>query len=183
MRMRDIVAEIVGQEIELVSGGNSANWLMMESGNMPKAVNHLRIGEAILLGNETTERIPIKGLYQDVFTLWAEVIEVATKPSVPIGEIGEDAFGQIPSFVDRGRHRRAIVAIGRQDVVIEGLQPDIEGIKILGASSDHLILDVEDAERPVQVGDVLSFTVRGYSALLALFTSDYVGVRCGERRA
>lgn len=177
VRARDIVAETVGYKIEMVSGGSSANWLLMESGDMPRQVNHLRIGEAIMLGTETTKRIPIKSLSQKVFTLKAEVIEVGIKPSVPIGEIGEDAFGNTPRFVDRGRHHRAIVAIGRQDVVPDGLQPDIKGIRILGASSDHMILDVEDAERQVCVGDLLSFTVRGYSALLALFTSGYVGVR------
>ena len=46
------------------------------------------------------------------------------------------------------------------------------GIKVLGGS-DHLILDVEDAAVPVNVGDELGFTPT-YGALLALSTSPYV---------
>ena len=47
------------------------------------------------------------------------------------------------------------------------------GIKVLGGSSDHLILDVEDAEENVKVGDELAFWP-GYGALLAASTSPYV---------
>jgi len=47
------------------------------------------------------------------------------------------------------------------------------GISVLGGSSDHLILDVEDAAENVKVGDELEFWP-GYGALLALSTSPYV---------
>ena len=119
------------------------------------------------------ERRPIDGLHPDGFRIAAEVIEVGTKPSVPVGELGQDAFGQTPVFQDRGVHRRAIVAVGRQDVVPEGLEPEMPGTKILEASSDHMILDVQDAEGRVEVGDVLRFVIRSYSCLLAAFTSPY----------
>ena len=47
------------------------------------------------------------------------------------------------------------------------------GIAILGASSDHLILDVEDLQSPPALGDALTF-VPNYAATLQLFTSPYV---------
>ncbi len=171
---RDIVQEMLNSEIRLVSGGNSANWQLLEDDEMPREVNHLRIGEALILGNESVDRKPIQGMNDDVLTLCCEVVEARNKPSVPVGELGQDAFGNVPEFTDRGWHRRAIVAAGRQDVVPEGLRPEMEGVRILGASSDHMIIDVEDASREVVVGDVLRFTVRGYSCVLAAFTSDYV---------
>jgi predicted amino acid racemase len=96
-----------------------------------------------------------------------------TKPSIPIGSRGQDAFGGIPEFVDRGIRRRAICNIGRQDVVIDNLQPVDPGIIILGGSSDHLILDVEEAQQGVKLGDEVAFHP-GYSALLAASTSAYV---------
>ena len=171
---RDVATETLGHDIEFISGGNSANWQILETGDLPEGINHLRVGEALLLGNESVDRIPIPGMHDDVFTLSCEVIESQVKPSMPIGDLGQDAFGNTPQFEDRGSHHRAIVAVGRQDVVPEGLRPEMEGVCILGASSDHMILDVEDAREDIRTGDVLNFTVRGYSALLAVFTSQYV---------
>ncbi len=171
---RDVIAGILQTGLPVVSGGNSANWLLMEAGDMPAGVNHLRVGEAIFLGLETVGRTPIEGLYGDVFNLWAGVIESRVKPSRPQGQMGQDSFGQMPEIRDRGLRRRAIVAIGRQDVVPGGLEPMDPGIEIVGASSDHMILDVHDSARPPAVGDVLGFRVHGYSALLALYTSGYV---------
>ena len=55
----------------------------------------------------------------------------------------------------------------------EQMRPVDERIQILGASSDHLILDVEDLPEPPRIGDAIEF-VPGYSAALALFTSAYV---------
>lgn len=168
------LSQALGQPLRLVSGGNSANWPLLLSGSMPPGINHLRLGEALLLGRETVGRTPIAGLACDAFTLVAQVIEVRTKPSLPVGTVGQDSFGATPEFVDRGRRRRAIVAVGRQDVVPAGLEPLDPGVEILGASSDHMILDVEASPAAITVGQELRFTVNGYAALLALFTSDYV---------
>lgn len=69
--------------------------------------------------------------------------------------------------------RRAILAIGGQDVAVSGLGPLISGVDFLGNSSDHAIFDVTHAEREVQVGDTLEFSTT-YRALNTLFTSKYV---------
>lgn len=174
LKAREVAAEVLGHLPPVVSGGNSANWNLLVSGEMPQTINNLRIGEALLLGQEAVRRQPICGAHRDVFSVEAEIIEVKTKPSVPVGEVGQDAFGHTPTFEDRGWHRRAIVALGRQDVDPAGLQPVMEGVQIIGASSDHMILDVGEALGTVEVGEVLAFVVTGYSALLALFTSVYV---------
>ncbi|HOJ84832.1 MAG TPA: alanine/ornithine racemase family PLP-dependent enzyme, partial [Bacillota bacterium] len=92
------------------------------------------------------------------------------------GEIGQDAFGNVPYFEDRGIRRRALLALGRQDVDPEGLIPLEPGIEILGASSDHLICDIEDAALPVEVGSILEFKLT-YSALLRASSSPYVTKR------
>jgi len=105
--------------------------------------------------------------------LIAPVIESMVKPSRPKGICAQDAFGNRPVFDDLGDRRRAICSIGRQDVVPEQLTPLDEHIKVLGASSDHLILDVHDLPDPPKVGDMIAFRP-GYSATLALFTSAYV---------
>jgi predicted amino acid racemase len=157
----------------LVSGGNSGSIAMVVQGRMPAAINTLRIGETILLGVDTLTREPTLGLHRDAFIAEAPVIECLVKPSLPTGTPAQDAFGNRPTFTDRGTRRRAICALGRQDAPPEGLRPLDPRVEILGASSDHLILDVEDLDPPPAVGDGIRF-VPTYGALLQLCTSPYV---------
>lgn len=157
--------------LPVISGGNSSSLPLLLQGHLPP-VNQLRLGESIILGVEAVAREPIPGAHLDCFRLLAEVIELKEKPSVPIGEIGQDAFGGTPIFEDRGTHLRAILALGRQDIVVDNLEPP-QGARILGASSDHLLLDVSNYPKPLAVGDCLTFSPR-YGALLAAMTSAYV---------
>lgn len=160
-------------KLEILSGGATSSLQLLEEGKLHPRINQLRIGEAMLLGSDVTRMRTIPYLRSDAFLLEAEIVEVRRKPSIPIGEIGADAFGHVPHFEDRGKRLRAIVGIGRQDVVPEDLTPVDDGVSILGASSDHLTLDVEDMGVAPQVGDTLDFTI-DYGALLALSTSSYV---------
>ena len=157
--------------LEMVSGGNSANLDWVFSGADAGAINNLRLGESIFLGCETLERKPIEGLHQDAVTLVAEVIEANVKPSIPSGQVCQTAFGAPPVFVDRGKTRRAILGMGRQDVAISGLTSLTEGHVILGGSSDHLIVDCQQA--PLRVGDEVRFGMN-YEALLTAMTSPHV---------
>ena len=157
-------------KLEIVSGGNSANYDWFMSTKDVGQINNLRLGESIFLGLETLERKTIKELFTDAFTLVAEVIESKTKPSLPYGDIGQDAFGNIPKFTDLGLMNRAILGIGLQDVSVSGLTPLLD-IKILGASSDHVIIDAKQLE--IKVGDTIGFNLN-YGALLSSMTSPYI---------
>lgn len=164
---------INGRPLEWISGANSSALELIASGRMPARINHARLGEAILLGRETVQRKAWPGTHQDAFVLHAEVLELNTKPSMPIGERGEDAFGHRPSFRDRGPMRRVLLNVGREDVMVEGVTPLEPGVEILGASSGYLVLDVSRAKRDLSVGDELRFAL-DYGALLAAMTSEYV---------
>ena len=176
--------EHIGQELErelgypldIISGGSTSSLALLEEGGIPPGVNNLRIGEAILLGIDVTHSRSIPWLKQRTMRLEAEIAEVMKKPSAPEGPFGSDAFGGKPVFEDRGPRLRAIAAVGRQDVRIEGLTPELEGVVILGASSDHMILDVEDCPVPTALGDNLIF-FPDYGAMLALATSPYVSFK------
>ncbi len=165
-----------GLALKYLSGGSSSALLLMAAGKMPERINHLRIGEGILLGRETTCRMPWPDTFQDAFVLHAEIIELKHKPSLPVGVMGEDAFGAKPDFVDQGLMDRAILNIGREDVDVAGIKPVDPRFSIVGASSDHLIVDVTAAEGALRVGDELTFALN-YSALLAAMTSRYVEKR------
>ena len=171
--VRDEARRVTGLELGLLSGGNSSGLPLLASGKMPKEINHFRVGEAIVLGRNVLDRSPWQGTRQDTLQLVAEIIELLEKPSVPIGDTGQDAFGNEPEFEDRGIRQRAILNLGRQDVVIEGLEPVDPGIIVLGGSSDHAILDVSDAHTQLKLGDEVAF-YPGYGATLAAATSEYV---------
>ena len=164
------VERAFGIHLALVSGGNSANYQWFVSTRNVGRVNHLRIGESILLGCNTLTRKPIPGLHTDAFTLVGEVIELKTKPSRPYGQVTQDAFGHTPVFEDRGPVRRAILALGRQDVNVAAIRPRAD-VDVVGASSDHLILEARDPG--LEVGKEVEFDV-AYGALLRAMTSPYV---------
>jgi predicted amino acid racemase len=165
-----------GLKLRWISGVNSSGLELIAAGRMPKRVNHARIGEAILLGRETVHRRPWPVTWQDAFLLHAEVIELKEKPSMPLGERGGDAFGHCPAFEDHGEAERALLNVGREDVAIEGLTPLDSHLKVVGGSSDYLVLEVSGAAGGRRVGDVLGFSLN-YSALLAVMTSQYVEKR------
>ena len=168
------IARDIEERFELklthVSGGNSANYTWFMSADDLGMITDFRLGESIYLGCETLFRQPIEGLFTDAFTLVAEVIESITKPSVPYGETAQNAAGCVPEFTDRGDIRRIILSIGSQDVLVSGLTPRAQ-IDILGASSDHVILDAKAGD--YVAGDELSFDLN-YGALLSAMTSPYV---------
>lgn len=156
----EMIEEKIGRELQYISGGASTSMSRVLNGDMPKRINMLRVGEALLIPTFLEENFgsDISMFYKDVFTLRAEVLEVKDKPTYPVGEITVDAFGNKPDYVDRGIRRRALLGIGKVDYAFpEKLMPRLKGIEVLGASSDHTILDVEDAEVKLEVGDYVDF--------------------------
>lgn len=162
-----------GIKLEIISGGNSSSLPMVFENRVPEGINQLRLGESIVLGLETAYGTRIEGLHYDAFTLALEVIEIKEKPSIPVGQIGQDAFGEKPTFIDKGIRKRGILAAGRQDINLSGLFPRDKDLSIIGGSSDHLIIDFTDSEYEYKPGDIVEFDV-SYGGLLAAATSDYV---------
>ena len=170
------VEQRIGRKLEIVSGGATSSFTLVHWGAMPAGVNHLRIGEAILLGKDLQVDWGIRDmdyLRMDALTLRAEVVEVKDKPTYPIGEFAIDAFGRKPVYEDRGIRRRAILALGRADVgELESLIPREPGLTVIGGSSDHCIVDVEDCPRRLQVGDIVEFSLCYSHMLYATARSD-----------
>ena len=171
VRCKEIMEEIVGYPMETVSVGGTTIVPMLYDNTLPEGINHLRAGSAMLRGAIAWE--PFNWLRQDTLEFSAEWVEVTRKPSKPWGNSALDAFGRIPNFNDTGQRVRGILAAGRQDIYPEGLRPVDQAIKILGASSDHLVCDVEDMEYIPRVGDISVFKVN-YAAMMTAATSQYV---------
>ena len=168
------VEEAIGRPLEIVSGGASTSVYMVLEGSMPDKINHLRLGEIILNGTSGTGNPDF--LHQDVFTLRAQVSECREKPSHPVGQLGLDAFGKPRVYQDRGIRRRAIVNVGRVDYGDpEDIIPRQAGIEVLGASSDHTLLDTADYPGELKAGDVLEFSLNyGGAAFLSSSPSVHV---------
>lgn len=167
------MADKYNLDLEILSGGNSSSFYLLTEGRLAKGINNLRLGELILLGRETAYGKLVDGLNTDAFKLKAQIVELKEKPSVPIGTIGMDAFGNNPTFEDRGVIKRAIIAVGRQDIDPYNMHPLDEKIDILGSSSDHTILDITNSDTNYKVGDIVEFSV-DYGCLLKSMTSEYV---------
>lgn len=167
------IENVFNIKLEMISGGNSSSIYLVGKGEMPEGITNLRLGESFLLGNDTAYLEKLEGTVDDALILEAQIVELKEKPSLPIGEVGVDAFGEKPEYEDRGIIKRAIIAIGKQDTDLGGMIPLDEGIDILGGSSDHTILDVTKSKKQYQVGDIVSFKVE-YGAMLKLATSKYV---------
>lgn len=174
----EAIEEKIGRELEFVAGGSTTSYPRVLEKNMPRRINLLRIGEAMLLARDLQDfwGCDMSDMYRDVFTLQAEVIEAREKPTYPVGKIMYDAFERKPEFEDRGIRKRALIALGRADFAFpDMLIPRDKNIQILGASSDHTILDVQDCQREYKVGDIIEFDLC-YSTIVYVTNSPNVDI-------
>lgn len=111
-------------------------------------------------------------MHSDAFILEAEIVELQAKPSKPIGKSGMNAALEKRSNLRTGANASCDNSNRKQDVDPASLKCLDENAEILGASSDHLIVDLTKSNM-YNVGDTISF-VPGYGALLRLCTSKYV---------
>jgi predicted amino acid racemase len=118
----------------------------------------------LLVGEKPPTREPIAGLYQDAFTWRGEILELARKPSRPLGPTGSDAFGKQVVFEDLGDRTKALLNFGMNDVDIYGLTPLTAGVRIVGGTSNYTVCDVTDCPRSLRVGVTLDFRM-AYSAM------------------
>ncbi len=156
----EMIEAEIGRKLDIISGGATSSIPRILEDNMPERINMLRLGEGIILAKDLKDLYgyDMSYMYQDAFTLEAEVIEVKVKASHPIGEIMFDAFGKKQEYEDIGMRKKALLAIGKVDYAFpDDIFPRDEGVRILGASSDHTILDIEEAKRDIKVGDIMQF--------------------------
>ena len=163
--------------IPFVSGGTSvAIPLILKNAN-PLAVNHFRIGEALFFGKDLFTGDTIEGMHNDVFKLYAEIIEITEKPNTPTGELGENVAGNSFSMNDVDdlgmTSLRAILDIGLLDMQPQHIESDDADITIVDASSDMLVIDISKSKKSYHIGDLVAFKIR-YMGALYLLNSEYI---------
>jgi predicted amino acid racemase len=163
------------REIPWVSGGTTVTLPLLIRGDLPTGVNHFRIGEALYFGADLFTGRTIEGMRDDILTLYTEIIELHEKPKVPSGDMGVDPRGNVTE-IDQSligeTSLRAIVDIGYLDINPDYLIPHDPTVKILDASSDMLVLEV-DKKQNFKVGDMITFGLK-YMGALGLMNSNYI---------
>lgn len=162
-------------QIPWVSGGTSVAIPLILKNARPMAVNHFRIGEALFFAKDLFTGLTIEGMHNDVFKLFAEIIEITEKPDTPTGELGENVAGHsfAPADDFGGTALRAILDIGLLDIQPKYLTSEDTDITIVDASSDMLVVDITNSTKSYKVGDLITFSTE-YMGALTLMNSSYI---------
>lgn len=151
-----------GSFLGTISGGNSANLPWAFGRHVSGRINDLRLGESLMLGVDPITGDPISDMFQDAFTLVAEVIETGTKSVRPLVNCADRALARIQLLPDTSGTLRIILAVGHQDTDMAGLSMPAD-TNFVGATSDHLVVGAKDAQR--RVGSEMRFGMN-YGALM-----------------
>ena len=173
----EMIEARIGRKLDVYSvGGTQVLNLVPEKG-LTDRINNARCGIVSITKAPYTWEADIPDRL-DTFRLRAEIIELRDKPTMPNGKMGSAALNEKRVYVDRGIRRRAIVALGRQDIGegSDSILPVEPGIEVLGSSSDHTILDVEDYRGELRVGGYIEFNIN-YVACMHLTMSSDLNIR------
>ncbi|SNR80467.1 alanine racemase [Lutibacter flavus] len=166
-----------GKKIDYVSGGSSVMIPLLLKKQIPKGVNHFRIGETLFFGVDLFSNKTVPKMKDDVFLLFAEIIEITEKSIVPYGDLEENPSGETIDInkEDYGRnHSRGILDIGLLDISkTEFIIPVDKNISFIGASSDMLVVDLSKTKKKYKVGDLVSFKMK-YMGALRVMNSEYI---------
>ena len=176
---KELIKAYFNVDIQWISGGTSVVLPMFFKNQLPPAVNHFRIGEALFFGLNIEEQSTFEGMHDDVFKLRAEIIELTEKPMIPVGKLAENPSGEVLE-IDESLYGktslRAIIDLGLLDISPDYLIPDDPDIEVVGASSDMLILNLGSSEKDYKVGDLVSFKLK-YMGALGIMNSNYIEKR------
>ncbi|MDD3772920.1 MAG: alanine/ornithine racemase family PLP-dependent enzyme [Weeksellaceae bacterium] len=167
--------------IPYITGGSSVTIPLISRGLLPKAINHFRVGETLFLGTDVYNNEPNPDMHQDVFKLYAEIIELREKPMIPDGNLGHNVSGEVLQFNEdeNNSSHRAIIDIGLLDVEEKHIQPLDADLKIVGSSSDMMVVDLGKNSNKYKVGNLIEFDL-DYMAILRLMNCDYVDKKVTE---
>ncbi len=166
-------------KIPFISGGSSVTIPLLSQGLIPKGINHFRVGETLFMGTDVYNNDRFENMENDIFKLYAEIIELYEKPIVPIGELGTNLEGDTYSFEEEDYGKttiRAIIDIGLLDIDMKHLDPTDEAIKYSGATSDMVVLDLGENDKKYKVGDLIEFTM-DYMGIVRIMNSKYIEKR------
>jgi len=179
---KQLIDATFNKKIPLVSGGASVTIPLIFNRTLPQGINHFRVGETLFLGTDVYHDSTFEKMHNDVFRLFAEIIELIEKPVVPMGEMGTNVQGESAqvSEEDYGKTtKRALIDLGLLDIEENQILPLDPDISIVGASSDMIVMDLGENEKNYKVGDFLEFRMT-YLGTVRIMNSKYIEKRLAE---
>jgi predicted amino acid racemase len=173
---RELLQLKFNHSLHLISAGSSAVLPMLLEGRVPRPINHFRIGESVYLGSDLIHGGLLAGLRDDAFTLEAEIVEIKEKSlAVQTDGNGIATFEPVSKddFAPGQRGFRALLAVGQLDTDVRALTPTNPNVRLAGASSDVMVVNLGDDPDGLKVGDSLRFRP-GYTALIRLMVGKYI---------
>ena len=167
------------KQIPYVSGGASVVIPLIFEKLLPKGINHFRVGETLYCGTDVYHDTTLPDMHNDVFMLYAEIIELIEKPMVPSGDMGTNLEGVSFEFDDASLGKtsyRALLDVGLLDVESSHLTPVDPQIEFVGSSSDMIVIDLGKNEQNYQTGDLIEFKL-DYMGILRIMNSRYISKR------
>ncbi|MFT4780264.1 MAG: putative amino acid racemase [Flavobacteriales bacterium] len=178
---KELISAKFNKELKFISGGTSITLPLIESGIIPKEINHFRIGEAAFFGLTPLTNEPFKELSVDTFEFKANIIELEEKGLVPEGIINAANIGHTASYSqeDVGETSvKAILDFGMLDVDKEDLESVDPDIGFVGITSDMIVIDLgtnrtKEGKKKYKSGDTLLFKPN-YMAVARLLNSKFI---------
>lgn len=173
--LNDVALDVerqLGHRFEKVSVGGSIMLDWLESHQLPRQINELRIGEAILLGTIPSINRRHHALFHDAFLFKGVILEVKEKP-VPVGRNGPEVVCGGRAVVKSRVRKRAVVDFGRINTVPDDLQCLDSNVLYVGCTSDYSVFDVTECSSPLAPGDEICF-IPNYRAMTQSLISPYV---------
>jgi predicted amino acid racemase len=174
---RELLVLKFKKALPMISGGSSAVLPLLLDKQLPKAINHFRIGEAIFLGTDLVNGGTLPRLRDDAIVLEAEIAEIKEKGLIPLSETTSmtpfEANHTEGDLVPGQRGYRALVSVGQLDTDIAGLTPVDSSYHVAGASSDVTVVNIGDDPGDLKIGDTIKFRPN-YAALLRLMSGKYI---------
>jgi predicted amino acid racemase len=178
---KNLIAAKFNRDLPLISGGTSITLPLIKAGNVPKDINHYRIGEAAFFGLSPLDNQVFEDLSTDTFRFYANIIELEEKSIVPDGVLSDGNVGHGSNYAneDLGKTSfKAIIDVGLLDVNAEDLRSFDESLEFVGITSDMIVLDLgdnldENGKLKYAVGDTIEF-IPNYMGVARLLNSKFI---------
>lgn len=181
---KELISERFSRNLPLISGGTSITLPMIETGQVPKEINHFRVGEAAFFGVSPLKNERFNGLSTDTFQFDANIIELEEKEIVPDGVISDASIGDAVEFSkddSDATSNKAILDFGILDVDRADIATSDPDLKFVGVTSDMLVVDIGDnrnakGEQKYRAGEKMMFQPN-YMAVARLLNSKFIDKR------
>ncbi|WP_462319552.1 alanine racemase, partial [Marinilabilia sp.] len=157
---KQLIENKFNKKIPHVSGGSSVTIPLIHQGLLPEGIDHFRVGETLFLGTNVYDGSQFDFMHNDVIKIYAEIIELFEKPTIPQGEMGQNVEGETFEFDPDKSHEtsyRALIDLGLLDIEEKHLEPANDLFDLAGASSDMIVVDLGENNNNLKVGDLLEF--------------------------